>query len=214
MSPQQNIIEKRLSEKVSEFAVRQKLWKKNDRIMIGVSGGGDSVALLHLLHRLSTIDGLKLTVVHPDHCLRGSASREDAAWVRHLASRLNIPCVTGRWDIPPEEKESGRSPEEAARIARYGFFQKISARTGITTVVVAHHADDQAETVLFKLLRGSSPAGLGGMRPSRQEGFLRIIRPLLTVRRRELREYLDSIGEGYRKIPPISTADFSATGFG
>ncbi len=96
-------------------------------------------------------------------------------------------------------KEGGHSPEEAARIARYAFFSEVSGRTGINTIALAHHADDQAETVLMKLLRGCGPAGLGGMRVSRQEGTLKIVRPLLSVRRWELREFLDSIGESFRE---------------
>jgi len=188
-----------LSRKVNEYAALHNLWEKGARIMVAVSGGADSVALLHILHGLTPTLKLELMVVHLDHGLRGVASRDDARWVEALSKRLNIPCITGRRDLAVEMKEGGRSLEEAARIARYAFFSEVSERTGITTIALGHHADDQAETVLMKLLRGCSPAGLGGMRVSRLEGNLRIVRPLLAVRRLELREFLASIGESFRE---------------
>lgn len=189
----------RLSRKVNEFAAFHHLWEKGERIMVAVSGGTDSVALLHLLHGLSPGLGLELTVVHLDHGLRGPVSRDDARWVQVLSERLNIPYIAGRRDLTVEMKAGGRSPEESARIARYAFFCEVSEQTGISTIALAHHADDQAETVLIKLLRGCSPVGLGGMRVSRREGSLRLVRPLLAVRRWELREYLASIGESFRE---------------
>ncbi|MEA1927569.1 MAG: tRNA lysidine(34) synthetase TilS [Candidatus Auribacterota bacterium] len=198
-SPRRDNSEKRLMRKMNEFVGRERLWQKGDRIMVAVSGGGDSVALLHLLHRLSSISDLKLTVVHLDHSLRGAASREDALWVRELAERLNIPCIAEKRDLTGKEKKAGLSPEESARDARYKIFGEVSKQTGITTIALGHQADDQAETVLLKLLRGCNPSGLGGMRPFRREGELRIIRPLLEFRRSELREYLDSIGESFRE---------------
>ncbi len=188
-----------LSRKVNEYAAGHNLWEKGARIMVAVSGGADSVALLHLLHGMAPILKLELTVVHLDHGLRGRASRDDGRWVEALSERLNIPCITGKRDLAVDIKKGGQSPEEAARIARYAFFSEVSERTGITTIALAHHADDQAETVLMKLLRGCSPAGLGGMRVSRMEGNLRIVRPLLAVRRLELREFLASIGESFRE---------------
>jgi len=188
-----------LSRKVTEYSASHHLWKKGERIMVAVSGGADSVALLHILNGLSPILELELTVVHLDHGLRGQVSQDDARWVEDLSLRLNIPYIGGRLDPASEEEECGRSSEEAARIARYAFFREVSDRTGITTIALAHHADDQAETVLMKLLRGCSPAGLGGMRVSRQDGTLRIIRPLLSARRWELREFLTSSGESFRE---------------
>lgn len=188
-----------LSRKVKEYAALHHLWEKGQRIMVAVSGGADSVALLHLLHGLAPILELELTVVHLDHGLRGQSSMDDACWVEALSGRLNIPCLTGSRDLAAEMKDGGRSPEEAARLARYAFFSEVSGRTGFNTIALGHHADDQAETVLMKLLRGCSPSGLGGMRASRMEGNLRIVRPLLAVRRWELREFLDSIGESFRE---------------
>ncbi len=191
-------IDSLLSKRVAAYAALHRLWQRGERILVAVSGGGDSVALLHLLHQLGPARDLKLTLIHLDHGLRGQASREDARWVGELAERLNIPSIVEHRDLTTEIGKSGRSPEEAARDVRYTFFQEVSERSGITTLALGHQADDQAETVLMKLLRGCGPAGLGGMRPSRKEGRLRIIRPLLELWRRELRDYLTTIDEPYR----------------
>ncbi len=181
------------------FAGRHRLWKKGQGILVAVSGGADSVALLHLLHRLSRRLDFDLRVVHLDHGLRGPASREDARWVRGLADRLEVPCISERRDVPAMRRITGRSPEDAARMVRYAFLREVSERTGITTVALGHHADDQAETLLLRLIRGGSPRSMGGMRPLRKEGALNFIRPLLSIRKPELRSYLDKIGQPFRE---------------
>lgn len=188
-----------LPQTVSEYALAYGLWEEGERILVAVSGGPDSVALLHILREVNRSFNLKLTVVHLDHGLRGETSREDAQWVKSLAKRLNIPCIAGKRDLDIDTRTGSRSLEEVARIARYEFFSEISKKTGVRTLALGHHADDQAETVLLKLLRGCSPTGLGGMRLSRMEGNLRIIRPLLAFRRSEILEYLNMIGETFRQ---------------
>ncbi|MDP8213627.1 MAG: tRNA lysidine(34) synthetase TilS [Candidatus Euphemobacter frigidus] len=188
-----------LAGRVKRFAVSHRLWKKGERILVAVSGGADSVALLHLLYRLKEEEDLKLTVVHLDHGLRGQASEADSRWVRELAGRLDIPCLVERRVVSAKLRRGGHSPEESARDVRYTFFRDLSERTGINTLALGHHADDQAETVLLKLLRGCHPAGLGGMRPYRLDGTLRLIRPLLEIRRRELVDFLSAIGESFRE---------------
>ena len=157
---------------------------------MGVSGGADSVALLHLL-----VDAgfSNLIVCHLDHCLRGRASTEDAKFVRHLAEKLGLPCETGRADVTQLMKDRSESMETAARNARHAFFAECAGKHRCPRIVLAHHADDQAETVLWNLLRGSH--GLKGMREQQifltESGAkLEFHRPLLAIRRTELTQWL------------------------
>jgi tRNA(Ile)-lysidine synthase len=164
------------------------------RYLIGVSGGKDSVALLHLL----VSRGYKrLTVCHLDHGLRGRASRADARFVERLAGDWKLAFVTARADVKAQAKAARLSIETAAREARLRFFANVARRTRRRTLFLAHHADDQVETFLFNLFRGSGPAGLAGMRPESlrrldppARGSLKIVRPLLGVWRAEIDEYL------------------------
>jgi len=160
------------------------------RWLVGVSGGADSVALLHLL-----VDAgfRQLVVCHLDHRLRGRASAEDAAFVRRLAGRLGLAFETERAEVAAMAAASGESIETAARRARHLFFARCAARHRCPRVILAHHADDQAETMVWNLLRGSH--GLKAMRRVRHLAAadgkaLEIIRPLLAVRRADLREWL------------------------
>ncbi len=185
--------------RMAGYASRHRLWKPEDRLLVAVSGGTDSVALLHLLYRLGKSVGLHLTVVHLDHCLRGEASCGDRRWVKELAGRLQLPFITGCREVEPVIKAGGYSLEEAARMVRYDFFREVSRQTGIGILALGHQADDQAETVLLRLLRGGRPAALAGMRPARKEGELTLIRPLLPFWRDELVDFLHEIGEGWRE---------------
>ncbi len=159
---------------------------KRKRWLVGVSGGADSVALLHLL----VAEGFSnLVVCHLDHGLRGRASTEDAKFVQRLAGKLGLPCESGHTDVAALMNERAESMETAARHARHAFFAACAKKHRCPRVILAHHADDQAETVLWNLLRGSH--GLKGMR-GRQDlvtesgAKLELHRPLLEVRRREL----------------------------
>ena len=148
------------------------------KIVCALSGGGDSVALLHGLLSVREELGLELTAAHFNHCLRGAESDGDEAFVRKLCQDWNVPLTVGRGD---PKSRAGESPEEAARNLRYAFLQE---QTGL--IATAHHADDQVETVLLNLLRGTGLKGLCGM--AFQNG--RIIRPLLTVTQAEIADYL------------------------
>lgn len=160
---------------------------KRKRWLVGVSGGADSVALLHLLLE----NGFsKLVVCHLDHRLRGKASTGDAAFVERLAKKLGLDAEIGRTDVKLSAEESGESIETAARRARHDFFRECAARHRCDRVILAHHADDQAETILWNLLRGSH--GLKGMKTVQPMGELEFHRPLLGWRRSELREWLVS----------------------
>ncbi len=168
---------------------------RTERFLVGVSGGADSVALLNLL----VAEGFQdLVVCHLDHGLRGAESLADVEFVQQLASRLGLICELGRANVLDEMAKSGDSLETAARRARHEFFADCAGKFSCNRVLLAHHADDQAETVLWNLLRGSY--GLKGMREVQLGvGDLELIRPLLTVRRVELVVYLTSHGHTWRE---------------
>ena len=159
------------------------------RALVGVSGGVDSTALLHALVGKGY---RKLTVAHLDHRLRGAAGAGDARFVRALAKRLDVPVIIGRTDVAAMAREGKVSIETAAREARYRFFAQAARETRCRTIVLAHQADDQAETFLFNALRGGG-SGLGGMRRRSVREIdgvkLEIIRPWLGVWRAEIEAY-------------------------
>lgn len=169
------------------------------RWLVGVSGGADSVALLHLL----VARGFrKLVVCHLDHRLRGRASTADGRFVGNLAASLGLPFEIQRVDVARLALESKESMETAARRARHGWFAECAGKYRCRRVILAHHADDQAETVLWNLLRGSH--GLKGMRTGQRivtpgGQVLELHRPLLEVRRQELREWLTARGLRWRE---------------
>jgi len=155
--------------------------------LVGVSGGADSVALLHLLveHGFK-----KLVICHLDHRLRGKASTGDAKFVERLAEKLGLPFEIARVEVEALAKEKRESLETAARHARHDFFAECAKRHRCQRVLLAHHADDQAETILWNLLRGSH--GLRGMKEVQSIDRLEIHRPLLKWRREDLKAYLSS----------------------
>ena len=175
---------------VQNNLLRHGMAGRDDVVLIAVSGGADSVALLHVLCGLRTRLGLKLAVAHLHHGIRGTAADADAAFVRRLARKLGVPMVEEHVDVPQRAKASGISLEMAARAVRYEFFTRAVRQLGATAVAVAHTADDQAETVLLRLARGAGPQGLGGMEPVTQRDGLKIIRPLLTIRRADIVAFL------------------------
>lgn len=184
-----------LVEKIPRFASasRRKRW------LVGVSGGADSVALLHLL----VAAGFRhLVVCHLDHRLRGRASTEDAKFVKRLAGGLGLGCEVGSADVTALMEKSNESMETTARNARHHFFAECARKHRCARVLLAHHADDQAETVLWNLLRGSK--GFKGMHPEQvlttESGVrLELHRPLLGVRRLELVEWLGTQGHAWRE---------------
>lgn len=158
-------------------------------VAVGVSGGPDSLALLHLLARIGARDGFRVHAAHFDHGLRGAASAGDARFVRETAEAWGIPLALGA--APPGSLSTrGRGLQAAARAARYAFFERVADETGARWVATAHTADDQAETVVMRWARGAGAAGLAGIPGVRG----RFIRPLLGVSRPEIEAYLAEIG--------------------
>jgi tRNA(Ile)-lysidine synthase len=178
-----------------------------DRAAVAVSGGSDSVALFGLLQDLRDQLGITLLILHFDHMLRGAESEADAHFVADLARRSHVEFILDRADVSAAASKHKWNIEDAARRLRYAFFERVVAEGKVTRVAVAHTADDQAETVLMHLLQGTGLPGLAGIYPlagpassgSPQKRW--IVRPLLDVRREELREYLRAKGEFWREDP-------------
>ena len=171
---------------------------KRRRYLAGVSGGADSVALLHLLHRHGFRD---VVVCHLDHGLRGRASTGDARFVQKLADELGYPCEIGKTAVKALAKDTGHSIETSAREARHAFFAICSRKHRCPRLLLAHHCDDQAETILWNLLRGSR--GVSGMKEVQMLPMggrpMECIRPLLGRRRPELRAWLEAKGLPWRE---------------
>ncbi len=170
------------------FARRVRCLSPGERIVVAVSGGPDSTALLHVLHRLSPARSLILHVAHVHHGLRGKEADEDAAFVEKTASELDLPHETLHVDVRTRARRDRSSLAVAARAARYEALEAVRAKCGASFVATAHTMDDQAETVLMRLIRGTGPAGLAGIPPRRGT----IVRPILSVRRASLAAYLDA----------------------
>ena len=186
----------RLVDAVRAFALERGMFAPGDRVLVAVSGGADSVTLLHVLHGLR--DELKITlyVAHLDHRLRGESSSKDAEFVGELASRLKIPCVIGAREVRDFVRRSRTSIEEGARIVRYEFLSEMALRFGASKIATGHTLDDQAETVIFRLLRGSGTKGLSGIPPVREGLF---VRPLLRISREEIERFLLSLDQPFRR---------------
>ncbi|MBU2700672.1 tRNA(Ile)-lysidine synthase [Sporomusaceae bacterium BoRhaA] len=173
-------------EKVKAFIEDCHLIDSGDYLIVACSGGSDSVALLHVLVKLAAAYPFTLAVAHVNHGLRGEDANHDEAYVKELSARLGVPCYCHHCDVQAFAKEHGLATEEAGRIVRYRFFHQLAFGHSQTKIVTAHHQDDQAETVLMNLLRGSGSAGLKGIRPKTGS----VIRPLLAVTKQEIVDYL------------------------
>jgi tRNA(Ile)-lysidine synthase len=168
------------------------LLRPGDRVVVAVSGGADSMALLYALHALARRRRLSLVVAHLHHGIRGAAADRDAAFVRAAARRLWLPFVFGRAAVPALARRRRVSVEMAAREARYAFLARVVCARRAACAAVAHTADDQAETVLLKLARGAGPQGLAGIPYHGTVHGCPVVRPLLDVTRAEARAFLGS----------------------
>jgi len=180
---------------VLETIHRYRMILLRDTVLAAVSGGPDSVCMVHVLAGLQAELGFELKVAHLDHGFRGEESRGDAAFVRDLAARLGLPCVCDEVNVPRFLLERPMSAQDAARMLRYQFLVKTSKLEFCQRIATGHNADDQAETVLMRALRGAGPDGLAGIPPKRDET---IIRPLIAVWRSEIMAYLEEHGLPYR----------------
>ena len=204
-------------DKVLKWIREEKLIQEHDTVLAGVSGGADSVCLLLLLLEFQKKIDFSLQVIHVEHGIRGEESEADAAFVEELCRKYGVPCRSCREKVPEYAENAGLGLEEAARILRYDCFRRevdaLAALSGVSLpvkVALAHHANDNAETILFQMIRGSGLRGLCGMRPSRifEENAV-IIRPLLHVSREEIEEYLAEQGQEFRVDGTNRDTDYS-----
>lgn len=172
--------------KIERYCRENHLISEGDGIVAGLSGGADSVFLLYMLSLLRERWKLRLIAVHVNHGIRGEEAQRDQEYACLFAGSLGIPFKVYKGDVPELAKGQHMTEEEAGRAFRYQCFEECRKEAGFQKIAVAHHQEDQAETILFQLLRGSSLRGLGGMRPKR--GY--IIRPLLGISRKEIEKAL------------------------
>lgn len=179
--------------RVLETIERFHMFRTDQRAGVAVSGGADSVCLLHVLFELAPRWNLHLSVLHLDHQLRGDESREDAHFVERIAHQLGLPFSLAQVDVASAAREQGENLEQCARDERRRFFCEFLHSGALDRVAVGHTRSDQAETVLFRFLRGSGTAGLAGIRPVTNDG---VVRPLIAVERDAVEQFLRE-----RKIP-------------
>lgn len=182
-----------LQESVKKLILEESLIGDGDLLIVAVSGGADSLSLLHVLHDLGKGDcpSFSLFVAHLNHGLRGKSAREDAEFVRQEAQKMGLPSKIATKDCSAYARRYKLSLEDAARRLRYGFLQQLAQRIGAARIAVGHTREDQVETLLLNILRGTGLAGLTGMKTERKIGTegLRLIRPLLKTSRKALERY-------------------------
>ena len=181
-----------LTDKVYNFTGEESLFSAPCHVLVGVSGGADSMSLLHILQNWP-VGGLRITVVHINHGIRGAYAERDEHFVRGYCMEHNLPFVAISEDVPAMANEQGLSVEEAGRIVRYEVFEKVRVFVGADYILTAHTADDQAETVLMRMIRGSGVDGLSGI--AKKRGAIR--RPLLSCTRAEIEAYCERNGVCY-----------------
>lgn len=192
-SVEEEIVED-FAEKVWSYVVREEMLVPGDHLLLAVSGGADSVALLRLALVWRQKYDLRLRVLHVEHGLRGQESLEDAAWVQSLCGKYSLPCQVVPVEVRVLAQAERRSEEEAARELRYRVLEEAAARWEDAKIVLAHNSNDAAETLLFHLARGTGLEGLSAIPPRRGK----IVRPLLTVSRVEIEDWLRSLGQEWR----------------
>ena len=174
-------------ETVKALTTEYDMLPRGSKVLCAVSGGADSICLLHLLHSLSAEGGFQVAAAHYHHGMRGEAADADAAFVEHFCKERNIPCVVERGDVYGEAARRGLGVEETGRELRYEFLRRTAEQLGCDRIATAHNADDNLETLLLHLTRGAGLHGLAGIPPRRGD----LVRPLLTTPRADIEAYLE-----------------------
>ena len=185
-------------DKIKQYIDEKKLFSFGDHVIIGLSGGADSVCLLLVLKRLQQVYNLSITAIHVHHGIRGESAEHDLKFSRQLCEKEEIEFVEKRCDVPALAAKHHLTEEEAGRRVRYETFEYEAKKRGASVIAVAHHMDDQAETVLMNLLRGSGIRGCSGIpckRSLSDKGDIVVVRPLLGMRREEIEAWLIESGQ-------------------
>ena len=177
-----------MCKKVLSYIKDNKLIKSGDKILVALSGGPDSMCLLNILFELKEQLNIDIAAAHLNHLIRGEDAFKDEEYVINTCNNMGIKCFMRRVDINGYAKEHKLSSEMAGRNVRYDFFDEIAEKEGFNKVATAHNANDQAETILFRLMRGTGLEGLGGIKASRDN---KIIRPILCLSREEVEKYIE-----------------------
>ena len=193
-------------ERILKTITRYNMFKPGDRVGVAVSGGADSVFLLHALFELAPQWDLKLYVLHLDHGLRGEESCGDARFALDLARGFGLPAHVAQSDVARLKQETGDNLEQAARRARGVYYQEIRKEENLDRIATGHTRSDQAETVLFRFLRGSGTAGLAAIRPVTSDGF---VRPLIEVERAAIEAWLRERGIRWREDSSNQSREFA-----
>ncbi len=184
---------------LASLTVNRSLLRPGERVCVAVSGGADSTALLLSLHEQAAGLGIGLSAAHLHHGIRGVEADEDVQFLTRFCAKLDVPLFVEDVDVPQSAAAEGETLEEAARNARLAFFDRLLVNGTATSIATAHTEDDQAETVMIKLLRGAWTEGLGGIWPVLERERGRIIRPLLGVSRQQVVAFLTARGQYWRE---------------
>ncbi len=188
-----------LPSRLENHLSNKRFFNPHQRVLVACSGGPDSVALFHLLNTFAPKHRLKLGLIHFNHCLRPGAAKTDERFVRALARKSRIPFYGGTGDVKREAHNTKTSIEECARKMRYDFFLKTALLKHFSKIVFAHTQDDQAETVLMRILQGTGLRGLQAIRERQRTGNIEIVRPLLVFTKKEIFEFLRAAKFAYRR---------------
>lgn len=202
-------MERPLEERFEEYVEKHELINYGDNIVVGVSGGADSICLLYLLRKYSEKVMFSLTAVHVHHMLRKDEADADAAFVQTMCREMEVRCLIAKCDVRGLSKATGMSLEEAGRTARYRSFAKVADSMSPSKIAVAHNFDDSVETVLLNMIRGTDLKGFTGMKEISVVNNQVIIRPLLEFTKSEIKEFLEMRKVQYREDSSNSETDFT-----
>ncbi|WP_208587308.1 tRNA lysidine(34) synthetase TilS [Gracilibacillus suaedae] len=202
-----------LYDKLTPFMKRHQLLHKRAKVLVGVSGGADSLLLLHYLVSLQKLWDVQVRVISIDHGLRGEDSAEDVQYVEQVCEQLGVPFIGKQVDVNRRKEIHKEGTQVAARILRYQVFEEVMEETGSDFLALAHHGDDQIETVLMRLVRQSNPAALTGIPVKRKFANGHIIRPLLCLSKNEIYQYCRELEIVPREDPSNQSMDYTRNFF-
>lgn len=192
---------KNFQEQMADYVTKYKLLEPGDHVLLGCSGGIDSMVLLHYLKAREAALSITVEAVHVNHMLRGEESIEDRLFTEAICDEWEIPCHSRDIPIPDILETAGGNKQQVCRQERYRYFEKVMERTGASKLATAHHADDQLETILMSGLRGTLQSGSFGMPSSRPFGKGTLVRPLLAVTKQEIAAYAEANAVPFRQDP-------------